>query len=186
MTIKLWLLRHARVELEAGLCYGASDVPANAALTQQAAGAAADFLPAGLPVWVSGLGRAQQLARVLKALRPDLGAPVTDTRLNEMNFGQWELQPWNAIPLAAFDVWMADFAHHRFGGVESTQQMIERVADALDDLRASAVGEVVWVTHAGVIRAAQFAATHGRGPIRYARQWPKESPATGGHLCLHL
>lgn len=184
--MKLWLLRHARVELETGLCYGASDVPANAALTLRAAEAAAALLPAGAPVWVSGLGRAQQLARDLQCLRPDLPAPVTDTRLNEMDFGLWELQRWDAIPRAAFDVWMADFAHHRFGGAESTQQLIDRVADALDDLRDRPVIEAVWATHAGVIRAAQFVAAHGRGPIDGVAQWPKHAPETGGHLCLDL
>lgn len=184
--MKLWLLRHARVTLEAGLCYGASDVPADPALTRVAAESAAALLPRGLPVCVSGLGRAQQLGRELHALRPDLGPAVTDPRLNEMNFGHWELQPWDAMPRAAFDAWMADFAHHRFGGAESTQQIIERVADALDDLRTQSVGEAVWVTHAGVIRAVQYIATHGRGPIRYASQWPREAPAPGGWMVLDL
>jgi alpha-ribazole phosphatase len=161
-------------------------VPAGTALTLQAAEAGAALLPPGLPVWVSGLGRAQQLALELGSLRPDLAEPVIDTRLNEMDFGHWELQRWDAIPRAAFDPWMADFAHHRFGGAESTQQLIDRVADALDDLRTRAFSEAVWVTHAGVIRAAQFVTLHGRGPIRDASQWPKEAPATGGHLCLHL
>jgi len=184
--MKLWLLRHAQVELEAGLCYGASDVPASAALTEQAAEAAAGFLPPGLPVWVSGLGRAQQLARALQALRPDLGAPTTDPRLNEMDFGHWELQRWDAIPRTAFDVWMADFAQHRFGGAESTQQIIERVADALDDLRESQTNEAVWATHAGVIRAVQFVVQHGRGPIRDVSQWPNDATAPGGHLGLQL
>lgn len=184
--MKLWLLRHARVTLEAGLCYGASDVPADPALTRVAAESAAARLPRGLPVCVSGLGRAQQLARELHDLRSDLGSAVTDPRLNEMNFGHWELQPWDAMPRAAFDAWMADFAHHRFGGAESTQQIIERVADALDDLRTQSVGEAVWVTHAGVIRAVQYIATHGRGPIRYASQWPREAPAPGGWMVLDL
>lgn len=184
--MKLWLLRHARVTLEAGLCYGASDVPADLALTRAAAESAAARLPRGLPVCVSGLGRAQQLARELHDLRSDLGSAVTDPRLNEMNFGHWELQPWDAMPRAAFDAWMADFAHHRFGGAESTQQIIERVADALDDLRTQSVGEAVWVTHAGVIRAVQYIATHGRGPIRYASQWPREAPAPGGWMVLDL
>lgn len=184
--MKLWLLRHARVELPAGLCYGASDVPAHATRTQQAAQAAAAVLPAGLPVRVSGLGRAQQLAQALQRLRPDLGAPLVDLRLNEMDFGHWELQRWDAIPRAAFDLWMADFAHHRFGGAQSTQQLIDRVADALDDLRTSGLQEVVWVTHAGVIRAAQFITQHGRGPIGSARQWPPDAPETGGHLCLQV
>lgn len=182
--MKLWLLRHARVTLEAGLCYGASDVPADPDLTRQAAEAAAALLPPGLPVRVSGLGRARQLARELQQLRPDLGAATTDPRLNEMDFGQWELQRWDAIPRVAFDTWMADFAHHRFGGAESTQQIIERVADAMDDLREQAVPEVVCVTHAGVIRAAQFVATHGRGPIVYASQWPREAPEPGGWMAL--
>lgn len=182
--MKLWLLRHARVTLEAGLCYGVSDVPADPALTRQAAEAAAALLPPGLPVRVSGLGRAQQLAQALCQLRPDLPPPAIDPRLNEMDFGRWELQRWDAIPRGAFDDWMADFAHHRFGGAESTQQIIERVADAIDHQRRQPEAEAVWVTHAGVIRAAQFVVTHGRGPIRYASQWPREAPEPGGWLQL--
>lgn len=184
--MKLWLLRHARVDLAAGLCYGQSDVPAHAAHTGEAARSAAAMLPPGLPVWVSGLGRARQLAEALGALRPDLGAPVTDTRLNEMDFGEWELTPWSVIPRAAFDRWMADFADHRFGGRESTQDVINRVAAALDDLRATDRPDALWITHAGVIRAVQYLATHGSARIRNARQWPAEAPAPGGLVCLQL
>ena len=183
--MKLWLLRHAQVDLPAGLCYGASDVPAHAALTLQAAHNAAAVLPLGLPVWVSALGRAQALALALKQLRPDLGPPTTDLRLNEMDFGQWELQAWDAVPRSAFDDWMTDFAHHRFGGQESTQQVIDRVAQALQALRATQAREAVWVTHAGVIRAAQFVLAHGAGPIGSVDQWPRHAPAPGGHVCLH-
>ena len=186
--MKLWLLRHAPVDLPAGLCYGASDVPAHAALTLQAAQAAAQWLPVGLPVWVSALGRAQALAQALQQLRPDLGAPNTDPRLNEMDFGHWELQPWDAVPRSAFDDWMADFAHHRFGSAESTQQVIDRVAQALHAVRATQAPEAVWVTHAGVIRAAQFVAAHGAEspPVAIGRvdQWPTDAPAPGGHLCI--
>lgn len=184
--MKLWLLRHARVTLEAGLCYGASDVPADPELTRQAAETAARLLPPAVPLWVSGLGRAQQLAQALCQLRPDLSPPAIDPRLNEMDFGRWELQRWDAIPRGAFDDWMADFAHHRFGGAESTQQIIERVADALDAQRATGAPQAVWVTHAGVIRAVEFIATHGRAPIRDAGQWPREAPPPGGWLEVNL
>ena len=181
--MKLWLLRHARVELESGFCYGATDVPANAAFTLQAAEAAAALLPPGLPVWVSGLGRAQQLALELSTLRPDLGDPAIDTRLNEMDFGHWELQRWDAIPRAAFDVWMADFAHHRFGGVESTQMVLYRVAAALGELRPATSTDVLWITHAGVIRAASL--LHARPDARpLATDWPAQAPACGGWHCL--
>jgi len=190
--VKLWLLRHAPVDLPAGLCYGASNVPAHAALTLQAAQTAAALLPQGLPVWVSALGRAQALAQALAQLRPDLGAPTTDARLNEMDFGHWELQPWDSVPRSAFDAWLADFAHHRFGGKESTQQVIERVAQALHalrtTLRTTQTREAVWVTHAGVIRALQFVLAQGGGPvpvtIASVDQWPANAPAPGGLLCI--
>ena len=186
--MKLWLLRHAQVDLVEGLCYGASDVPAHAELTQEAAQAASVLVPVDAPVWVSALGRAKALAQVLQQLRPDLGAPIVDARLNEMDFGHWELKPWDAIPRSAYDDWMADFAHHRFGGAESTQQVINRVADALNDLRVSPYSEVVWVTHAGVIRAVKFLVDQGSVPvpvvIRSVDQWPRDAPVPGGHLCI--
>src|SRR5687767_1076933 len=115
--MKIWLIRHAPVLLPPGICYGASDVPADKAASLQAAQMAAEQLPSGLSVKVSGLKRAQQLASHLAMLRPDLPATIVDTRLNEMNFGCWEMQPWSAVPQPAFDAWLADFDHHRFGGV---------------------------------------------------------------------
>jgi alpha-ribazole phosphatase len=186
MANRLWLLRHARVELAPGLCYGCSEVPAHDGHTQASARAAATQLPQGLPMWVSALGRAQQMADALQDLRPDLGAPRSDRRLNEMDFGQWELQAWDAIPRDAFDAWTADFAHHRFGGTESTQAVIDRVAAALADWRALGHAQGLWITHAGVIRALQYLRTHGSVPIRNARQWPTQAPAPGGLVCLEL
>lgn len=184
--MKLWLLRHAAVRLEAGLCYGASDVPADAALTRETASAFAPLVPQGTPVWVSGLLRAQQLAGALQAERPDLGVARIDPRLNEMDFGHWELKAWEHMPRNAFDEWMADFAHHRFGGVESTQMLLYRVAAALGDLRPAKSTDVVWVTHAGVIRAVQYIVASGGVHIRDAAQWPKDAPAPGAWLTLAL
>lgn len=182
--MKLWLLRHAAVTLPAGLCYGASDVPADAALTREAAQAFAPLPPPGTPVWVSGLLRAQQMAGALQAERPELGAARIDTRLNEMDFGAWELQRWDAVPRSAFDEWMADFAHHRFGGAESTQMLLYRVAAALGELRPATSTDVVWVTHAGVIRAVQHIVTSGGVHIQDAAEWPKDAPEPGGWTSL--
>lgn len=184
--MKLWLLRHARVSLPEGLCYGASDVPADGALTREAAQAFASRPPPGTPVWVSGLLRAQQMVSALQAQRPDLGAARMDTRLNEMDFGTWELQRWDSMPRSAFDAWMADFAHHRFGGAESTQMLLYRVAAAMADLRPARTSDVVWVTHAGVIRAVQFILASGGVHIRDAAQWPKDAPEPGGWTSVAL
>ena len=184
--MKLWLLRHARVEVAAGICYGASDLPANGQHSREAAAAAAALLPAALPVWVSALGRARSLAHELHALRPDLGPARMDPRLNEMDFGIWEAQAWDAIRRTAFDAWTADFANHRFGGVESTQQVIDRVAAALTDTCSHSGPQALWITHAGVIRAVQYLLTHGADRIQHARQWPADAPAPGGLVCLDV
>ncbi|WP_127806268.1 histidine phosphatase family protein [Hydrogenophaga sp. NH-16] len=186
--MKLWLLRHARVVLPPGLCYGASDVPADEALTAEAAQAIAPLLPIGLPVRVSDLGRAQQLHQALRAHRPDLGVAQTDPRIREMDFGTWEQIAWDAVPRTAFDTWMADFALHRFGGAESVHELMDRVADALDDTRATVGegGEALWITHAGVIRSAMHLAQHERRPIASAREWPRDAPQTGEWMVLEV
>ncbi len=186
--MKLWLLRHARVVLPPGLCYGASDVPADQALTAEAAQAIAPLLPAGLPVRVSDLGRAQQLHQALRAHRPDLGEAEADPRIREMDFGTWEQTAWDAVPRTAFDLWMADFAQHRFGGAESVHELMDRVADALDDTRAAAGegGEALWITHAGVIRSVICMAQHGRRAVVSAAQWPRDAPQTGEWMVLEV
>lgn len=184
--MKLWLLRHAQVALPPGLCYGASDVPAHTHLTQAAAEATAPLLPRHAALWVSALGRAAQLAEVVHSLRPDLQPPHADARLNEMNFGQWELQPWSTIPRSAFDAWMADFAHHRFGGAESTQMLLYRVAEALGELRPATSTDVLWITHAGVIRAVRHILDSGGVHIREAAEWPKDAPEPGGWVTVEL
>lgn len=182
--MKLWLLRHARVLAPPGLCYGATDLPADPEATQLAARDAATVLPAGLPVWVSGLQRARQLADGLRALRPDLGLPRQDVRLNEMDFGHWEGQAWDNIPRAAVDAWTHHFAHHRFGGVESTLDVIDRVAAALNDVftEMGPVGEALWVTHAGVAKAVMVLAARGSQPLQHASDWPAKG-LRPGELC---
>jgi len=188
--MKLWLVRHARVHLAGGRCYGASDVPADPDHTQAVAATLATLLPLGALLWVSGLGRAQQLAAAVRALRADLTEPTVDLRLNEMNFGQWELQAWDAIPRSAFDGWMADFAHHRFGGAESTQQVIDRVAAALAETttatQKTGAADAVWICHAGVIRAVCYLAAHGVQTVEGVHQWPEHAPEPGGYIQITL
>lgn len=186
--MKLWLLRHAAVALPPGICYGATDVAADELATRAAAKSAAALLPMALPVRVSALRRARALAAQLEIVRPDLGPAAVDARLNEMNFGCWELQRWEDISRESIDAWAADFDAHRFGGVESTRCVISRVAAALDEFRATAGSgaEVLWITHAGVIGAVQHIARHGRRDVGSASQWPRSVTPCAGVLQLDI
>lgn len=175
-THELWLLRHAQPLVEQGVCYGAMDLAADAADTLRAATAAAAMLPEGAFLLSSPLRRCEQLTQSLCGLRPDLTCEI-DARLVEMNFGCWEGQRWDAIPRVAFDHWMADFGGHAFGGVETVDALMQRVASVWDESLRSPRAPV-WITHAGVIRAATLIA---RGVRRVTRgnQWPRDVLAFG-------
>ncbi|KVD77579.1 alpha-ribazole phosphatase [Burkholderia sp. ABCPW 14] len=150
----LVLIRHPAVAVEAGVCYGSSDVP----LAADAAMGAADVLrrvralDAGIArhVWSSPLARCADVARVLAR---EAGATLEcDSRLREIDFGAWELKRWEAIGRDALDRWSADLMHAREHGGESAAQFVARVRPALAAFAAS--GRAGWVvTHAGVMRA---------------------------------
>lgn len=167
--MRLWLVRHAAPLVEAGTCYGALDMPADAQATQQAAQALALALPPGAVLRSSPLQRCTQLAAALCALRTDLSFTI-DGRLREMDFGTWEGQRWDALDASALQAWTDDFAHHRPGGGESVNGFMARVTQAWDE--APSVGtDLVWITHAGVIRAAALLHS-GQVSVTEAAQWP--------------
>jgi len=172
----LWLMRHARVELAAGVCYGVFDCAADARATARAAQALAEQLPHQLAVAVSPLRRCVQLAEALGHLRPDL-VFTRDPRLAELDFGCWEGIAWAQIPRAALDAWVADFGAHRFGGAESANALMARVASAWDAHWARSQ-DAAWITHAGVLRAVALL-QQGVRQVDSAAQWPLQSPAFG-------
>lgn len=181
--MKLWLMRHAQPMVALGVCYGALDVPADEAATQQAAQRLADAVPSGVIVITSPLQRCEQLTHVLRGLRPDL-AYKTDARLKEMDFGHWEGQRWDAITRGELDGWTAAFATWRCGGAECVADVMARVGAAWDE--ALALDQpVVWVTHGGVARAATLL-YQGRRQIEDARQWPTEAPVWGEWQVLDI
>ena len=181
--MRLWLVRHAQVLLAPGTCYGALDVAADREATQHSAASLAAVLPAGIRIRTSPLQRCEQLAQTLLELRPDLTLQ-TDARLQEMNFGAWEGRRWSDITRSEFDAWTADFAGHAVGGHgESVHAVMARVAQAFDELPAGP--DTVWITHAGIIRAAQLLAG-GIREVTRADQWPPEGVACGQWRTLEL
>jgi alpha-ribazole phosphatase len=176
----LWLARHARPLVAPGTCYGMLDLAADAELTQAAALALARELPQGTAVQVSPLQRCQQLADALNALRSDLHFR-TDSRLREMDFGYWEGVLWSDIPRAAVDAWTADFAQHRFGGQESANEVLARVALAWDELQTAS--NTLWIAHSGVAQAAALL-QQGVRHIAHAKDWPLSQLSCGAWQIL--
>jgi alpha-ribazole phosphatase len=184
--MKIWLARHAQPLIGAGICYGATDMAADAALTTAAARSLALTVPANTICRISPLRRCQQLGAALALLRPDLdinSSTDTDARLQEVDFGHFEGQPWANIPKAAIDAWTADFGNHRFGGKESANEVLQRVKAALHDHVALNATNLLWITHAGVIRAASLL-MQGIHRVERTAQWPQAVVEFGS--CINI
>ncbi len=147
--MEIYLIRHTRVKIEPGICYGHTNV------------SVADSFPAEcedvrskLPrienwaVYTSPLRRCQQLAKQFCA-----DAIHTDPRLMELNFGDWEQQSWDAIETVHLHRWGSDFVNQRCPNGESFQDMATRVVACWKDVCQKNDSHVLMITHAGVIRA---------------------------------
>ena len=172
----LWLVRHALPLIDKGICYGQLNMPADFDATQICAQALHKVLTKHITIITSPLQRCELLAHELIGLQPDLMVK-NDRKLQEMSFGQWEGCAWADIDANELAAWTDDFAHYRAGGTgESVTQFMTRVASAFDELDPAK--DTVWITHAGVIRAATLI-VQGIRHISQADQWPMAAPAYG-------
>ncbi|OLL33070.1 alpha-ribazole phosphatase [Burkholderia sp. SRS-W-2-2016] len=150
------LIRHPAVALDAGVCYGHSDVALaeNAEVSSNALAMkfATLQVPAPRVLISSPLTRCAALAA---EIANDFGCVVShDENLKEMDFGDWETQRWDAIDRAQLDDWAADFEHARAHGGESVAQFVGRVQSWFDAFaQTRELSPAYVVTHAGVMRA---------------------------------
>ncbi|HSH04486.1 MAG TPA: alpha-ribazole phosphatase [Anaerolineae bacterium] len=153
--MNVYWVRHTRVDVRPGTCYGRLDVPLATTFEADVESILA-HVPSGGLVFSSPLTRCQELAAVLGA-----GYEV-DERLVEYDFGEWEGRPWAEIEGKAAEAWFNDFVHVAPPGGESFEQLVGRVQSFWDEVlleRAGKGGDVIVVTHVGVIRAALALAT---------------------------
>jgi len=162
--MELLLIRHTAVQFPEGaqsLCYGQTDMPLAASFEREADTILKKLEPfvahGAMSIVSSPLTRCKRLAQRICERFPMLLA--TDERLQEMNFGAWEGNDWNALPADEVTTWMNDFVHTAPPNGESFQDLANRAVAAFNDLTrrasppTSANTTLVLVTHAGVIRA---------------------------------
>ncbi|MFA9217883.1 MAG: histidine phosphatase family protein [Sphingomonadaceae bacterium] len=179
--MRLTLVRHPQPDIAPGICYGRSDVPVAAPQLALTVATLHPILAPDATLYSSPLQRCRALALALGH-----AAPVFDMRLAEMNFGSWELQPWDAIPRADIDAWAADLADYRPGGAESVLEMAARVAAFYADVQRQQRNAII-ICHAGTMRL--LAACHRGLPLREAALLAASQPHAipyGGTLILDL
>ena len=145
--MEVYLIRHTAVQT-VGICYGHHDVPLAATFAAEATQLLAK-LP--LPPYRVFSSPAQRCRALAETVATEI---IWDERLREMNFGAWENRPWQDLPRAETEPWMADYvtlappAGETFGAVQ------QRAAAFLAELTAAAADETTLVfTHGGTIRA---------------------------------
>jgi len=145
--MEVYLIRHTTPDVEQGICYGQSDLALASSFEEEARGLL-EALPTAInKVFTSPLKRCLQLAKKISC------QTIKEVpQLQEMNFGDWELKPWNAIPKAELNPWMEDFVHQQVPNGESMQQLAERVLNWYEELKSQELEKIAVVSHAGPIR----------------------------------
>ena len=149
--MEIYLVRHTIPDIAQGICYGQTDIALSAEFEQHAK-MIIKYLPRSVEaVFSSPLLRCTLLAKKL----PYSLNVHTDSRLLEMNFGEWEMKKWDTIN--SQEPWFADYINTTVPGGESYYQLYIRVTDFLKDVKKSRLQKVVIITHGGVIKAAMSA-----------------------------
>jgi len=145
--MEVYLVRHTETVCEKGICYGQSDVQILEPYLELFE-SIKNKIPTDAVVYSSPLFRCTELAKYLS------NEIITDTRLMEMNFGDWEMKNWDAIAPEELNPWMTDFVTVRVPNGESFTDLHKRVNDFLEkELQTFNSKPVIIVAHAGVIRS---------------------------------
>jgi alpha-ribazole phosphatase len=144
---QIYLVRHTKVAVQQGICYGQTDVELAptypeefAKIMEKLSGKKFNI------VYSSPLERCTRLAEYIA---PDLF--MKDARLKELHFGDWEMQSWNEIYETPYGKeWMDNYFSLRCPGGESYPDLYKRVSEFIHEL--SPAEDVLVITHSGVLR----------------------------------
>ncbi len=146
--MEIYLVRHTTPNIEKGICYGQSDLGITDSFLSEV-----EKIHEQIPikeiskVYSSPLQRCKLLAKTFKK-------EITfDNRLKELNFGDWELQPWDAIHSNVLDPWMKDFVNIQVPNGESYVMLQQRILNFYNSLELISEEKIIIVTHAGPMRA---------------------------------
>jgi alpha-ribazole phosphatase len=156
--MKITLIRHTTLNVAPYICYGQSDVEVSdsfelesQALLQKLRSLEFDA------VYASPLRRCHQLAQALcveDGLKVAAEEIRLDERLKELNFGDWEMSPWDAIPREPFDRWANDYANLAPPNGETFTELHARAKSFVEEVGSHSHGKnLLVVTHGGLIRA---------------------------------
>jgi len=146
--MEVYLIRHTTPKIEKGICYGQTDLDVDHSLFEYELKSIQSHLPDDIECfYTSPLKRCSYLAQQLS------NQITVDSRLMEMNFGDWENSNWNEIDPDDLNNWMNDFVNIQATNGESYQDLHHRTTEFVDAILATNHAKIALVTHAGNIRS---------------------------------
>lgn len=146
--MQLYLVRHTRVDVPSGICYGMQNVPLADTFHQEWEEVKSRLSGIDFEYTFSS-----PLLRCLLPAKQLSGEVIVDERLQEMNFGDWEGKCWDEIFASQEGKrWFGNYLHATCPNGESNDKLTERVRSFINDLPQTSENILI-ITHAGVIRA---------------------------------
>ncbi|PHS03707.1 MAG: alpha-ribazole phosphatase [Kordia sp.] len=147
--MEIYLIRHTSPKIDKGICYGQSDIDVQNSFEDEVV-----TIKKNLPVTIDNIAVYSSPLVRCKKLAQCFSKEITfDDRLMEVNFGDWELKPWDGINEEELNTWMGDFVTIAPPNGESYVQLSERVNTAFDAIVKASGKDKIIVAHGGVIRA---------------------------------
>ena len=147
--MEIYLIRHTTPNIEKGICYGQTDIPVAVSFPVEAESVLQQLPDSFDMIYSSPSYRCYKLAQMIKSTQ----SIVTDKRLLEMNFGDWEMKKWNEINQEKLHKWTQDFVNVAVPNGENFIQLTHRVDHFMHKVAKQNFNKVAIVTHSGVIRS---------------------------------
>ena len=147
--IEIYLIRHPKVKIDPSICYGISDVDIIDSYKEDVSKILKEInITSETKFYSSPSIRCSKVAKELSK-----NNFITDKRLMEMDFGEWELKPWDKIDRKKFNIWATNFVNTSPPGGESFLELKTRAIESFLEIINKKSRKILIITHSGIIRA---------------------------------
>ena len=149
--MEIYLIRHPQADIEAGICYGQTDIELKQEDIEKAVTKINELVPhiSGSKIYSSDLKRCKVIAQNLN----NNGNIIYSSKIREINFGKWEMKRWDEISKQELNIWMEDFVNQNCYNGESYKGLYTRVVQFWEELINENHSQTLVITHGGVIRS---------------------------------
>ena len=145
--MELFVIRHTEVNNPENLCYGNIEMPLFKNYEKKSK-KFFDNLPENIEKIFSSPSK--RCTALLECMNFEFSKR---TELKELDFGDWEGRKWSEINKTDLNTWMNDFIYKSPKNGEKMIDLYNRVIDFTKNIFTMNLSKVLFVTHAGVIRA---------------------------------